>query len=130
MRRPGSATPARPIAAMRSSVRTVLTPGGPMAVRDVAGPPSAPAVVLLHGLGATADLNWSTSLAALSRWFRVVAPDLPGHGRTPRPAPRFTLEAAADDVAEVMRGLSLGPSIVVGYSMGGAIAPLVWKQHP
>jgi len=89
----------------------------------------ASTVVLLHGLGATADLNWSSSFAALSGSFRVVAPDLRGHGDAPQPGP-FTLEDAADDVAELVDALSLGPVIVVGYSMGGAIAQLMCHRHP
>ena len=81
-----------------------------------------PAVVLLHGLGATAELNWSTTIPALSASFRVVAPDVRGHGRAVAEQHRFTLEDAADDVAALAEAMALGPFIVVGYSMGGAIA--------
>lgn len=93
------------------------------------GPADAPAVMLLHGLGATADLTWSTTMPALSRAFRVVAPDVRGHGRAAT-LDRFTLEDAADDVAALAEALSLDHFIVVGYSMGGAIAQLVCKRHP
>jgi pimeloyl-ACP methyl ester carboxylesterase len=93
-----------------------------------AGPENAPAVVLLHGLGASAELNWSSVIPALSRDFRVVAPDIRGHGDT-RTAERFDLEDAADDVVALADALSLDSFIVVGYSMGGAIAQLVCRDH-
>jgi pimeloyl-ACP methyl ester carboxylesterase len=89
-----------------------------------------PPVVLLHGLAATADLNWCSTMPALSRSFGVVAPDLRGHGSVTSLRGRFTLEDAADDVAALAEALSLGPFVVVGYSMGGAIAQLVCRRHP
>jgi 3-oxoadipate enol-lactonase len=110
--------------------RTVHLPrGGSMFVRDSGASSATPTIVLLHGLGVSADLNWFTSIPALSRHFRVVAPDLPGHGRAPTTTERFTLEGAADDVAALAQALSLGPFIAVGYSMGGAIAQLLWRRH-
>jgi 3-oxoadipate enol-lactonase len=78
-----------------------LPRGRPIAYRDLPGPPGAPTLVLLHGIGMTADLNWAGSFATLRRRFRVVAPDLLGHGRTGGPAPDFRLEDCADDVAEL-----------------------------
>jgi pimeloyl-ACP methyl ester carboxylesterase len=95
--------------------------------RNVAG--VAPPVVLLHGLGANARLNWDAAAPTLRDHFPVVAPDLRGHGRAAARTGRFSLEDAADDVAELLDRLSLGPAIVVGYSMGGAIAQLVWRRH-
>src|SRR5437868_1400813 len=49
-------------------------------VRTVEGPPGTPAVVLLHGLAATADLNWFSCFDELGKSFSVLAPDLRGHG--------------------------------------------------
>ena len=107
-----------------------LPGGGSTFVRDSGGPPGSPTVLLLHGLGVTADLNWATSMPALSRDFRVVAPDLRGHGQAVSSNHAFTLEAAADDVAAVADALRLRSFVAVGYSMGGAIAPLLWRRHP
>ena len=87
-------------------------------------------VVLLHGWAATADLNWGTSYAALSEQFDIVSIDHRGHGRGMRSTERFTLEHCADDVAGVVSQLDVGASIIVGYSMGGPIAQLVWQRHP
>ena len=86
--------------------------------------------MLLHGLLATADLNWSASYAALSRHVRVVALDHRGHGRGIRSRGRFRLEDCADDAVAVADMLGLRTFVPVGYSMGGLIAQLVWRQHP
>lgn len=110
----------------------VLTvPGrGQMFVRIAPGPTDdAPCVVLLHGLTATADLNWFAAYAALSARYRVVAPDQRGHGGGVA-ADRFTLEAAADDVAALLGVLGVARAVVVGYSMGGAVAQVLWQRHP
>jgi 3-oxoadipate enol-lactonase len=53
-----------------------------------------------------------------------------GHGRGLRSRRPFRLEDCADDAAAVVAGLGLGPCTVVGYSMGGPIAQLVWHRHP
>src|SRR5436305_3314555 len=79
---------------------TVELPGrGRTFVRELAGPPGAPTVVLLHGLAATADLNWLPSYRPLARQFHVVALDHRGHGRGIRSARPFRLQDCADDVS-------------------------------
>jgi 3-oxoadipate enol-lactonase len=89
-----------------------------------------PTVVLLHGLAATADVNWGASYGALGRAFDIVTIDHRGHGRGLRTPDRFTLEACADDVAAVLGELDVETAIIAGYSMGGPIAQLVWRRHP
>jgi 3-oxoadipate enol-lactonase len=109
----------------------VAIPGrGRVAVRDSGGPPGAPALVLLHGVTLTADLNWAAVVPALSAHFRVLSLDLPGHGRGLRSPGRFRLEDCADDVAAVADALGIRQLVPVGYSMGGLIAQLLWRRHP
>ncbi len=60
----------------------------------------------------------------------MVALDHRGHGRGIRSRRPFRLEDCADDVAALIDRLELGPAIVVGYSMGGPIAQLLWRRHP
>jgi len=98
-------------------------------LRELPGPTGAPLLVLLHGWGATAGLNWFRVFEPLARHFHVVAPDLRGHGRGPRGWRRFRLEQCAEDVAALMQELGGSPAIVAGYSMGGPVAQLLWKQH-
>jgi pimeloyl-ACP methyl ester carboxylesterase len=78
---------------------------------------------------ATAALNWYGSLDFLGHSFHAVAPDLRGHGRQGCGAPRFTVEGCADDLAAMIDELSIAPAIVVGYSMGGAIAQVLARRH-
>lgn len=111
--------------------RPVRIPGrGTTFIRDVAGPAEAPTVMLLHGLGATAAINWPGAFRALSSQFRVVALDHRGHGRGIRTFWPFTLEDCADDVVALAELLGIEQFIAAGYSMGGPIALLARRRHP
>src|SRR3954454_14590969 len=85
-------------------------------LRVSSGGTEPPTVLMLHGLGATADV-WSGLAARLGRtaWR---APDLPGHGRS-APLKRYSFEAVADEVKCLVdpRG-----TIVIGHSFGGVIS--------
>jgi len=104
-------------------------PAPPTWAWEVAGPPGAPDVLLVHGWMATAALNWYGSLHYLGRWFHTVSPNLRGHGRLGRGAPHFSVEACADDLAELIEALSLDKPVIVGYSMGGAVAQVLARRH-
>lgn len=116
-----------------------LPPGGPVElpgrgttfVRDSGARAGAPALVLLHGWAVTADLNWFAAYPALTERYRVVTIDHRGHGRGIRPqAGKVRLSDCADDVAALLDVLGIDQAVIVGYSMGGAIAQLVWRRHP
>jgi pimeloyl-ACP methyl ester carboxylesterase len=101
---------------------------GRTCVTDIPGPPGAPTLILLHALATTAALSWYPSIKALSEHYRVVTFDQRWHGRGIR-CERFRLEDCADDVAAVADALGIDRFTVVGYSMGGAVAQLVWRRH-
>jgi pimeloyl-ACP methyl ester carboxylesterase len=113
--------------------RTVRVPDrGEFFIRDsgLAHPGDGPAVMLLHGWMASADLNWAGAYGALiGAGYRVLAIDHRGHGRGLRPLVPFRLADCAADAAGVLRTLDLAPAVIVGYSMGGAIAQLVARDH-
>jgi 3-oxoadipate enol-lactonase len=109
--------------------RTLIAPGrGELFLRDSGG--HGPAVMLLHGWVVTADLNWCGAYDTLAAaGYRVLAIDHRGHGRGLRPLVPFRLSDCAGDAAAALRGLDVAPAIVVGYSMGGAIAQLMARDH-
>jgi pimeloyl-ACP methyl ester carboxylesterase len=98
-------------------------------VRATRGPREMPTVVLLHGWIASGGLNWFQAFESLRGRYRVIAPDLRGHARGIR-SWRFKLSDCADDVAALLRKRRVQNAIVVGYSMGGPVAQLVWRRHP
>jgi pimeloyl-ACP methyl ester carboxylesterase len=82
----------------------------------------------LHGAGGS-HLDWPKELRRMGET-AVFAPDLPGHGRSPGPG-HDTIEAYADTVAAFLDALKLRRVVLVGHSMGGAIAQTVAiRQHP
>jgi 3-oxoadipate enol-lactonase len=111
--------------------RVVNLPGrGEVFVRDSGGRPADPAVLLLHGWTASADLNFFPVYARLAASYRVIALDLRGHGRGMRSTEPFSLEDCADDAAALLDQLGAGPVIVAGYSMGGSVGLLLARRHP
>jgi 3-oxoadipate enol-lactonase len=109
--------------------RIELPHRGTTFVREIAGPPGAPTVMLLHGWIASGGMNWFRVFEPLGEHFHVLAPDLRGHARGLRTRRIFRLADCADDAAETLVALGTGPAIAVGYSMGGPVAQLMWRRH-
>lgn len=130
-------TPIRPDGQGLDGGAPWLLPGRPLDlpgrgttfVRHVPAPPGAPTVLLLHGIGITADANWFAAYPPLAERYGVVAIDHRGHGRGLRNGERVTLARCADDAAAALAALDVDRAVVVGYSMGGPIAQLVWHRH-
>ncbi len=78
-------------------------------------------LLLLHGLGSSSD-DWLLQIPAFSSRWRVIAPDLRGHGRTPLPDAALTIEQMAADMAELLERLDARPAHLLGLSMGGCVA--------
>ena len=97
---------------------------------DVHGPADGPPVVLLHGGTGTGDYHWRMVVRELSDRWRLVVPDLPGHGHSPLPADgRYDLEVLVAAVAEQLD--ALGPPVaVVGFSLGGHAALHLAARSP
>ncbi|MBL8989265.1 MAG: alpha/beta fold hydrolase, partial [Gemmatimonadetes bacterium] len=82
---------------------------------------TGPTVILIHGLGGR-GADWTPQIDHLASRFRVVAPDLRGHGQSPKPAGPYAMRDLAADVAALIRRVGGGPVHVVGLSLGGMVA--------
>ena len=96
---------------------------------EVMGRASAPAVLMIQGLGADKH-GWDMQRYRLSLQYRVVALDNRGAGRSDKPFGHYTLEQMADDAIAVLDHLGIDRAHVVGASMGGAISQIIGLQHP
>jgi len=80
------------------------------------------ALILIHGLGATAD-SWRLQVEALSANYRVIALDLRGHGQSGYRADEpLTIRTMAADVMALVQSLGISQAHFCGISMGGMIA--------
>jgi pimeloyl-ACP methyl ester carboxylesterase len=91
-----------------------------------------PPVLLVHGAGASSAI-WMMVLARMARETRAVAIDLPGHGPSPAgpDAPPASIERYRDATGMLAAALCLGPSVLVGHSMGALVAAeaaLAWPD--
>lgn len=89
-------------------------------------------VLLLHGGGAdSAELSWGEVGPALAvAGHRVIAPDHPGFGRSPRPVWRLTQRRLLDTVGEFVEALGLADYTIGGLSLGGGLTIGHVLQHP
>lgn len=97
-------------------------------VRTFAGPPGAPALLLLHGLGGQVAHFTYGLTDLLCAHYRVVAVDRPGNGYSAPAAPDLAAQAAL--VASLIERLGLVRPLVVGHSLGGAVALALALDHP
>jgi 3-oxoadipate enol-lactonase len=87
-------------------------------------------VVLLHGFPLDRTM-WVSQQAALSTLYRVIAPDLRGHGQSAAPAGIYPMEDLAEDVIELLDSLKIHePVVLAGLSMGGYVALALAVRHP
>lgn len=96
---------------------------------DDAGP--GPVVVLLHGFPLDHTV-WEYQRGTIGSEYRILAPDLRGHGRSVAPdGPLYTIDGMADDVIETLDALGIdGPVVLGGLSMGGYVALSMADRFP
>lgn len=87
-------------------------------------------IVFLHSFGHNKTM-WSPQLTHfLERGYRVVAPDMPGHGDSTFDPAHHTVERIAQSYVELLGALGVPRVILVGISMGGYIALRMWAIKP
>lgn len=102
--------------------------GHEVAVR-VGGDPTAPVVLLVHGM-AGSSTTWREVMPRLAERFHVIAPDLLGHGRSDKPAGDYSLGAHASLLRDLLAHLGIDRVTIVGQSLGGGVAMQFAYQYP
>lgn len=85
------------------------------------GQPDGVPVVLLHGF-LDSWRSFAPALAALSQSIRAVAPSFRGHGESSKPPSGYALTDLAADIAALHEALGMPPAVLVGHSLGSAVA--------
>jgi len=85
------------------------------------GDPAAAPLLFLHGFGGD-QLTWHNSLVAFASRFRTVSVDLPGHGRSTLDVGTGSLAEMTDWLIEFLAVAGIGPTRIVGHSMGCKIS--------
>jgi pimeloyl-ACP methyl ester carboxylesterase len=88
-----------------------------------------PELLLLHGFFASGEM-WTPYIPILSRQFRLIIPDLRGHGRSTNPSGRFTHRQAALDIYALLDWCNINTIYAVGFSSGGMTLLHMATQQP
>ncbi len=90
---------------------------------------SGDVLVLLHGFIERIEI-WKEFSEHLSKQFRVICIELPGHGESEVIASVQTMELMADMVSEILQKLQIKSVVMVGHSMGGYVGLAFAEKHP
>lgn len=90
---------------------------------------SGPAILLIHGIGDSAD-SWRDIVPDLAKDHTVVAPDLLGHGESDKPRADYSIAAYANAMRDLLAVLDIDRVTVVGHSLGGGVAMQFAYQFP
>jgi pimeloyl-ACP methyl ester carboxylesterase len=86
-------------------------------------------LLLIHGMAGSAQ-TWRAVLPQLAKKYRVIAPDLLGHGQSSKPRTDYSLGAFAVGLRDLLDELGVESATVVGQSLGGGVAMQFLYQHP
>jgi 3-oxoadipate enol-lactonase len=87
-----------------------------------------PAIVFVHGLGATSNV-WHAQRTTLSKYYRVVVYDRSGCGRSQKASAGYSVDAWADELAGLLTHLAIPLAVVVGHSLGSMVAQRFAAKH-
>jgi len=112
--------------------RIELRGRGTTFIREVAGPPGAPTVLLLHGFPSSSRM-WEPLLPLLADKYHLVAPDYPGFGHSSAPSPS-SFEYSFDNLARVINGLTtrlgIANYVLLMQDYGGPVGFRLALAHP
>jgi pimeloyl-ACP methyl ester carboxylesterase len=108
-----------------SEMRYLDLHGERVAYRDAG---SGETLLLIHGM-AGSSATWREVIPALSKNYRVLAPDLLGHGESTKPRGDYSLGAFAASLRDLLDELHIDRATVVGQSLGGGVAMQFTYQH-
>lgn len=86
-------------------------------------------LLLIHGMAGSSE-TWRAVIPPLSKKFRVIAPDLLGHGESAKPRTDYSLGAFAVWLRDFLDELGVSHATVIGHSLGGGVAMQFVYQHP
>ena len=90
---------------------------------------AARALLLIHGMAGSSE-TWRAVIPQLLEEYRVVAPDLLGHGQSDKPRGDYSLGAFAVWLRDLLDELGVTRATIVGHSLGGGVAMQFVYQHP
>jgi pimeloyl-ACP methyl ester carboxylesterase len=105
---------------------TLTLHGRPMTYTEAG---SGPVLLLIHGMGGSYE-NWREVIDSLARHYTVVAPDLPGHGRSTPGGGDYSVGALATSLRDLLIALGHESATLVGHSLGGGVAMQFAYQFP
>ncbi|OBK13697.1 alpha/beta fold hydrolase [Mycobacterium asiaticum] len=108
-----------------SNLRTITLHGDRVAYRDEG---AGEVLLLIHGIGGSSN-HWQAIIPALAKRYRVIAPDLLGHGQSDKPRGDYSLGAFAVLLRDFLDALDIPRVTIIGHSLGGGITMQFAHQH-
>lgn len=87
-----------------------------------------PVIICLHGRWGRGQV-WADFMNKYGHKYRIIAPDQRGHGLTSKPNSKYSTEEMAQDIINLLQYLDIKRAIIVGHSMGGAIAGYLASEY-
>jgi len=84
-------------------------------------------ILFVHGFPLSRAI-WQPQIEAFTKNYRVIAPDLRGHGESSAPAGVYTMAACAEDLQALIEKRKCGPVVLVGHSMGGYMSFAFYRK--
>ena len=97
-------------------------------IRYVSEGKGSDAIVLVHGWGSTLDF-WRAQVPELAKRARVIAIDLPGHGKSDKPETSYSMDFFAAAIDAVMKDAKVERAVLVGHSMGTPVIRQFYRKY-